>query len=346
MSGPEDCTPSEELPSNWVQRFEPWPGPLVAARRRLARHLHGSGLELGPGHQPYEVPDDVTVRFVDRWVPTENRALFPELVEIGADDGFVEPAIVANFDIDRLSPVESASTDFVICSHVLEHLAEPIGFLAEIHRVLRPGGVALLLLPDRRTTFDRDRPPTSLDHLIEEHEAGVAEVSDDHLIEFLTLSGEGASFLGVPADLDERARFLDWHRHRSIHVHCWTEEEFPTVLAHCIDSVDQAWHLVDLLTVAEEGPAGIEFGYVLRRSTSEDGGGPRGARFLADWESWFASRKAIDHAVQAAHLAGQPPADDIPDDVPGPASLLERGGWRQRLRSRGRPPDEARPSAR
>lgn len=349
MSGHDGCAPSEEPPSNRVRRFDPWPAPLVAARRRLARHLHGTGLELGPGHQPFEVPDDVTVRFVDRWVPTQNRALFPELVEIGADDGFVEPNIVADFDTDRLRPVESASADFVICSHVLEHLAEPIGFLAEIHRVVRPGGVALLLLPDRRTTFDRGRPSTSLEHLVEEHQAGVTEVSDDHLIEFLTLSGEGASFLGVPDDADERRRFLDWHRERSIHVHCWSEEEFPAVVAHCIDSLDQRWHLVDLLTVAEEGPAGIEFGYVLRRSSSEHPYPGGGARFLADWNVWFADRQAIGDAIDvSARLEAPAPEAPAPaGDEPAPQPVPERsGGLRQLLSRRWTSTSEARRSAR
>lgn len=317
-------------PARDVQRFEPWPAPQMAARRRLARHLRGSGLELGPGHQPYEVPDDVVVRFVDRWVPVENRSLFPELVEIGADGGFVEPDIVANFDIDRLGPVEPSSADFVICSHVLEHLAEPLGFLAEIHRVLRPGGVALILLPDRRSTFDRDRPPTPLEHLADEHRRGVVEVDDDHLVEFLTLAGEGASFLGVPEDPEERQQFFDWHRERSIHVHCWSEEEFPVVLAHCIRALDQEWELVDLLTVAEEGPGGIEFGYVLRRSTVELRSDVAAARFLEDWSALFAERSAVDDALRALMDAPQQATLAPAEPAAGPGTRKRR--WRSVLR--------------
>lgn len=317
-------------PESSLARFAPWPAPQLAARRRLARHLRGSGLELGPGHQPYEVPPDVTVRFVDRWVPVENRSLFPELVQIGADGGFVEPDVVANFDSDRLSPVASESTDFVICSHVLEHLAEPLGFLAEIHRVLRPGGTALVLLPDRRATFDRDRPPTPLDHLTDEHRRGVVEVDDDHLVEFLTLAGEGASFLGIPEDAAERERFFDWHRERSIHVHCWSEEEFPAVLAHCIRHLNQTWELVDLLTVAEEGPDGIEFGYVLRRSTVELDPEVAAERFLNDWSGMFAEHSAVDRALRAT---GRPPEETSGDGV-----AVGRGWWRRALsRSPGTP---------
>lgn len=318
-------------PDRRLQRFEPWPAPQLAARHRLARHLHGSGLELGPGHQPYETPEDVEVRFVDRWVPRENRTLFPELVEIGVDDGFVEPHVVAHFDRDRLHPVETASADFVICSHVLEHLAEPLGFLGEIYRVLRPGGTALILLPDRRRTFDRSRPPTPLEHLIDEHRRGVTEVDDAHMIEFLTLAGEGASFLGVPEDEGERQRFFDWHRERSIHVHCWSEEEFPAVIAHCIDDLGHRWELVDLLTVAEEGPDGIEFGYVLRRSMSEARSTAHpSTRFLDDWLAMYSERSAVDALLGSAVEGAPEPAGAPPEPAKGATlrqAWLRRLGW-------------------
>jgi SAM-dependent methyltransferase len=204
-------------------------------------HLSGQGLELGPGHQPMRLPDRARVRYVDRWMPDENRALYPELP---ADAAFPVPDLVANFDVDRLHAVPSRSQDFVVCSHVLEHLAEPIGFLDEIHRVLRPDGRALVLLPDRHLTFDRDRAPTALAHLVAEYHDGVTSVSDAHIVEFLDCAGSEAAYLDV--------RDLDWHRARSIHVHCWDREEFAQVLDYCA-----VWSVID------EGAEGMEFGWVL-----------------------------------------------------------------------------------
>jgi SAM-dependent methyltransferase len=54
------------------------------------------------------------------------------------------PDIVA--DLHRL-PVEEASFDAVVCTEVLEHVAEPAVVLAELRRVLRPGGSLLLTVP-------------------------------------------------------------------------------------------------------------------------------------------------------------------------------------------------------
>ncbi len=39
------------------------------------------------------------------------------------------------------------SFDFIFCSHVLEHIPDDRKAIAEVYRVLRPGGVALLMVP-------------------------------------------------------------------------------------------------------------------------------------------------------------------------------------------------------
>ena len=228
-------------------------------RAPLTRHLRGSGIELGPGHQPFDLPPDVSVRYADRWRPEQNRVLYPEL---GEDVAFPDVDVVIDFDVDRLSAFPDASEDFVICSHVLEHLAEPLGFIGEMHRVLRPGAIAVVLLPDRTRTFDRHRAPTSVEHLAAEHDAGVTVVDDEHMVDFLTQSGPEAAFIQMPEGGD-RAEFFDWHRRRSIHVHCWADGEFDAVLDYC-RTLGQRWDIVDRLPLADDG---IEFGYVLRKAT-------------------------------------------------------------------------------
>lgn len=51
---------------------------------------------------------------------------------------------------DALAAVPAASLDIVLCTSVLEHLWEPALCLAEIRRVLAPGGLALLNVPSWR----------------------------------------------------------------------------------------------------------------------------------------------------------------------------------------------------
>lgn len=45
------------------------------------------------------------------------------------------------------TPFESDAFDIVICSHVLEHVPDDGKAMREIHRILKPGGQALLLVP-------------------------------------------------------------------------------------------------------------------------------------------------------------------------------------------------------
>jgi SAM-dependent methyltransferase len=45
-------------------------------------------------------------------------------------------------------PYGDASIDAVVCNHVLEHVPDDAGAMREIHRVLKPTGWAMLLVPD------------------------------------------------------------------------------------------------------------------------------------------------------------------------------------------------------
>lgn len=50
-------------------------------------------------------------------------------------------------DLNEPFPLPDASFDTVLCSDVLEHIAEPQAFLRETARVLKPGGTLLLMVP-------------------------------------------------------------------------------------------------------------------------------------------------------------------------------------------------------
>jgi len=256
----------------------------TVGRRLLLRHIVGAGVEIGPGHVPFPLGPGTSVRYVDRWQPEENRELFPELANVE----FPRPDIVADLNTDRLSALPDASQDFVIASHVLEHVAEPIGLLADIHRVLRPGGATLILLPDRRRTFDRHRAPTPLAHLVAEHDAGVTEIDDDHVIEFLENTG-----LPYGSTPEERRASIDLHLGRSIHVHCWTDEEFFPVLLYSVEQLDQAWEFVDGVVSDDEGPSGLEFGFVLRRGEAAVASAVRRDRLDHGWHLWRDARLGL-----------------------------------------------------
>jgi SAM-dependent methyltransferase len=50
-------------------------------------------------------------------------------------------------DICDMPSLNNGQVDVVICSHVLEHVSNPDNALAEIYRVLKPGGFAIVMVP-------------------------------------------------------------------------------------------------------------------------------------------------------------------------------------------------------
>ncbi len=112
--------------------------PVAAAQslvtRALAPHRVPCVVEAGCGARSHlAYPDDARVVGVDllrgqlrRNTSTPHRA---------------------QGDVTAL-PIRSSSADLVVCWDVLEHLPDPQRAVAEIARVLRPGGLAVLALPN------------------------------------------------------------------------------------------------------------------------------------------------------------------------------------------------------
>jgi SAM-dependent methyltransferase len=87
----------------------------------------------------------------------------------------------------NLARIDNERYDFVISSHVIEHMANPLKAILEWKRVLRIGGVVVLVCPHKEATFDHRRPITPLDHLIEDYNRGVDDHDFTHLPEILKL---------------------------------------------------------------------------------------------------------------------------------------------------------------
>jgi SAM-dependent methyltransferase len=205
----------KRLAKSIAAKFRQYVGRLTVADR----YLCGSGLEIGALQDPLRVPRGVRVRYVDIAETAELRRLYRDkgarhLVEVDiVDDG------------ERLQTVADGSQDFVIANHFLEHCEDPIGALRNLLRVVRPGGVVYLSVPDKRFTFDQPRQPTSLQHLLRDHEHGPEGSRDQHYDEVVRLT------MGLPSETAvlQQVQQLQAQRFR-IHFHCWTQLEFMELL--------------------------------------------------------------------------------------------------------------------
>jgi SAM-dependent methyltransferase len=112
-------------------------------------------------------------------------------------------------DATMLSGITSGSYQVILGSHVLEHIANPIKALRSWLDALTPNGLLLQVIPHGETTFDRNRPITTLEHLIDDFRRDVAEDDTEHYSEVRALSAQ---------DYSEHW-FSQAHLHRGIHHH-------------------------------------------------------------------------------------------------------------------------------
>ena len=195
---------------------------LMSFREDLARrYLRGEGIEIGALHRPLRLPGAARVRYVDVLSRDELLATHSSAV-YGNPRWVVETDVID--DGERLGTFADQSVDFVVANHMLEHTEDPIVTLEHLVRVLRPGGVLFLTLPDARHTFDALRPRTTVEHLVRDHRDGPAVSREGHYREWALVEC-------LPEDsIPERiAQFASkGTRH---HFHVWELDNFLALLS-------------------------------------------------------------------------------------------------------------------
>lgn len=227
-------------------------------RARLAQWLTGRGIEIGALHQPLEVPSRAHVTYVDHLTVDGLREHYPELADLPLTP------VTAVCSADDLGPFADSSLDFVIANHLLEHMEYPARALLEFQRVLKPGGIVYLALPDKRSTFDRDRQLTTVTHLIEEHQAGSAASNRRaHYLDWVEHVGEKLP----PPEVEQRADDL-MARGYSIHFHVWRPDTFVDFLSAARASLGLELELLEF--AAAEAPGDTEFVLLLGKHGPAD----------------------------------------------------------------------------
>ncbi len=97
-------------------------------------------------------PSQVLSHFIEKFKHVNHRTA--DLLVEGTD-------IVV--DITNMPEIESDSYDILICSHVLEHVSDDKRALAELYRVLKPGGWGIIMVPIILTAAQIDEDPEVLD---------------------------------------------------------------------------------------------------------------------------------------------------------------------------------------
>lgn len=267
----------------------------INPRQAISDLISGDVLEIGPGNSPFPTAFGSKTKFADRSVTGGRDANWPEL--IGSISG-PKADFDINIDTDGLSEIPNDSFDVVIAAHVIEHLANPIRAIQEMQRVLRPGGKLVLIVPDRTLTFDSVRAATPFSHVFQEFISGVTDVSQEHVKEFCTSVWSQPAFhpdlvreWHDPEKLNEERVAL--HRRRSIHVHCWSAEEFASFIAASIAEGLMSW-VLESIYFAEEYRGSIEFGFLFTNAKGEPVKYPNlCSKFIEDWTNFARQKKSL-----------------------------------------------------
>ncbi len=121
-------------------------------------------------------------------------------------------------DLDAPLPFQDGSLDAVISLNVLEHLADPVVHLEEVHRALVPGGVLVLAHSDWDTALFTSGDDALTRDLVDvfvaagARSSGAAERSDGFSGRKLLSHAAASAQRGSPWTLDDVASWADPHR--------------------------------------------------------------------------------------------------------------------------------------
>jgi glycosyltransferase involved in cell wall biosynthesis/SAM-dependent methyltransferase len=190
------------------------------------------GVEFGPLSRPLVRKSEADIYYVDHCATEDLKEKYRHDPNVNLDDivgvDFVwrnEPAPTL---LHQIVPV-----DYVVASHVIEHVPDLIGWLHEMYAILRDGGSLVLIVPDKRFTFDVYRRTSAMEEIcaahaevrkrpglrcIMDHFANVVRADapalweDYQTVETLPFC-HGPEFLALAAEHFAEGRYVD--------VHCW-----------------------------------------------------------------------------------------------------------------------------
>jgi len=240
-----------------------WSGLFKRAiRQRLShRYIAGDGIEIGALNGPLGVGPKAHVRYVDRVSRDINIALYPGI----PPDRFVGTDIYD--DGETLEKVADGSLDFIIANHFLEHARNPLGTLATHLRKLRSGGILYYTIPDKRFTFDRDRPVTSFEHVLKDYLDPDPADDDAHYLDYARhvdgkRGGDTAAHAALLKQADNR-----------IHFHAWDKDAILRMFREARGHVGDAYSIMAAASVSNEVMM------ILRKKAAGGDAGRVGRRF-------------------------------------------------------------------
>ena len=316
-------------------------GRRGGGRERTLRHQRmlslfeqseGRGLEIGPLFDPVVRRWESDVRYVDvhpgkvlkeyyathPGVPVDE-IVDPDFVLIGPEGVRTLPEAVRGAE----------PFDWVVASHVIEHVPDVIGWLSDVAEILVDEGRLVLAVPDRRFSFDAARVPTTVGEMLlaSHHRDRIPSVRAiyDHYHGVVSINAADA-WRGHEPGLGDRIHDLDYVRRQlelavndrvyvDCHVWLFTPQSFVDQLAE-LAGLDRIEFVVEKIipTAVDE----LEFYVALRRLPRHLATEDRAVAFAAGFAHSGLDEDRVHeanaenlHPFRIAAAPGQPPLDVV-----------------------------------
>ena len=201
------------------------------------RHRRQTGLEIGGPSSFFHLQTYFPVYFLAHRIDGVNfssETVWEGTIKEGETYRYFKDKIGTQF-IDEASELKSIGNDvydFVLSCHSLEHIANPVKALMEWKRVLKAGGSLVLVLPDKRYTFDHKRNYTSFEHLLDDYKNKITEHDNTHFQEVLALHDRTMD-AGLAQVTSLESRLQQNYLNRCVHHHVFSQELVRELLTYC-----------------------------------------------------------------------------------------------------------------
>ena len=237
------------------------------------------GLEIGPLNKPLVKKEDMheggEIFYLDH-LPTK------ELKDKYKDDKSVSIDEIVSVDFvcrdgDIIKATSGNTFDYVVASHVIEHSPNLLGFLSDIQNILKPDGACILIVPDKRFTFDLNRPSTTFGQVLEKFLKRETRPNPSVVYDHFSMSTHANGhniWYGIDNEADSRLlvsdtfawdaaqRVFEESYYFDVHVNIFTPASFFSILKKSINH-DIVFFKVDKFVDTQVGQ--IEFSVILKK---------------------------------------------------------------------------------
>lgn len=240
--------------------------PSTVRNKRITKAIdlaHGRGLEIGPLTSPVVTKDEGDIYYLDHLSVEDLKKKYEhepvELDKIVQIDYVLHPeGLQKTVGNDRF--------DYVIASHVIEHIPDMVGWLHQIANILNDGGILSLVIPDKRFTFDINRRVSLPADIIGAHLDGYTRFSTRMMYDFASECmvevetsdawRDSQQFVDAPRrwDLNEVMRKCTRNiagEYVDCHCHVFTPASFIVILRHLIEQNMLPYKVVSFLETQE-----------------------------------------------------------------------------------------------